>query len=166
METNQSVDYSTPMTTSLRHIALFVDDLQAAEQYYQSIFDMELVGREALLSDGLWYTLPSDKSWQDAKAAAIELGMCALRKGNFVLALFRGQAGSGQIYVLGLEMPVEEIARVRGNLPGGTFILEAGATSLAFQDPYQITWQISAPGGEFRTAGDFADRWLFQNDQG
>lgn len=154
------------MITTLQHIALFVDDLQAAEQYYQSIFDMELIGREALLSDGLWYTLPTGKSWQDTKAAGFDLIMCALRKGAFVLALFRGQAKGGQIYVLGLEMPVEEIARVRGNLPDDTLILEASATSLTFQDPYQITWQISAPGGEFCTAGDFADRWLFQNDQG
>lgn len=160
MEANQSEEYPAAMTTTLRHIALFVENLQAAEQYYQSIFDMELIGREALLHDGLWYTLPPDKSWEEAGSAGIDLGMSALRKGAFVLALFRGQAKGGQIYVLGLQMPVEEIARARTSLPEGTFILEASGTSLTFQDPYQITWQISAPGGEFRTAGDFANRWL------
>ncbi len=40
--------------TTLRHIALLVPDLRAAEQYYQAVFEMEVIGREALLKDGLW----------------------------------------------------------------------------------------------------------------
>jgi len=153
-------EHATTMMVSVRHIALMVPDLQAAEQYYQTVFEMELIGREALLKDDLWYTLPFDKSWEDAKAAAIDLGMSALRKGAFVLALFRGEAAGGQIYVLGLGMPAEQIARVRVRLPKDTEIMEEGPTHLEFRDPYQIIWQISTPGGEFRTAGDFADRWL------
>ena len=27
---------------------------------------MELIGSEALLNEGLWYTLPFDKSWENA----------------------------------------------------------------------------------------------------
>ena len=58
--------------STLRHIALLVLDLRAAEQYYQAVFEMEVIGREALLKDVLWYTLPFDKGWDDAEAAAIE----------------------------------------------------------------------------------------------
>jgi catechol 2,3-dioxygenase-like lactoylglutathione lyase family enzyme len=65
------------MNASVRHLALSVSDLQAAEQYYQAIFEME-----------------------------------------------------------------------------------EGPGSLTFRDPYQITWQISVPGSKFRSAGNFADRWL------
>jgi catechol 2,3-dioxygenase-like lactoylglutathione lyase family enzyme len=148
------------MKTFIRHLALFVPDLQKAEGYYRSIFEMELVGREAMLEDGLWYSLPFDKGWEDAREAGIELGMCGLRKGSVVLALFRGQAAGGQVYVIGLEMPVEQIARVRERLPQDTLVMEAGPGSLTFLDPYQITWQISQPGGEFRTAGEYAGRWL------
>ena len=54
----------------IRHIALFVPDLRQAEAFFQSLFDMELLGREAELEDGLWYTLPFDKGWEDAQAAA------------------------------------------------------------------------------------------------
>ena len=68
------------MNSSLRHIALFVPDLRTAEHCYQSIFDMELIGREAELADGLWYSLPFDKDWDEAEAAGIELGMVGLRK--------------------------------------------------------------------------------------
>jgi catechol 2,3-dioxygenase-like lactoylglutathione lyase family enzyme len=148
------------MITTLRHIAIQVGDLQAAELFYRTVFEMELTGREALLNDGLWYTLPFDKGWEDAKAAGIELGMCALRYGSFVLALFCGEAVTGQVYAIGLGMPTQEIAGVRGRLPKTALVLEEGPESLTFLDPYQINWQISGLEVEFRTAGDFANRWL------
>jgi catechol 2,3-dioxygenase-like lactoylglutathione lyase family enzyme len=148
------------MKSSVRHIALFVPDLRSAERYYQSIFDTELIGREAELADGQWYTLPFDKGWDEAEAAGIKLGMVALRKDEFGLALFRGDAPLGQVYVIGLRMPVEEIARVRDRLPEDTQILEDKPNYLEFRDLYQITWQIMFPGSEFRTSGVFANRWL------
>ena len=83
------------MSVSLRHIALVVPDLKAAEANYQPLFEMQLIGREAQLGDGLWYTLPFDKNWEDAEAAGIESGMLALRSGAFVLALFQGEAPLG-----------------------------------------------------------------------
>lgn len=148
------------MTISLRFIALVVSDLQAAEQFYKGVFEMEIIGREAMLDDGLWYTLPLDKGWKDAETADIELGMLALRKGNFVLVLFKGEAVEKQVYAVGLAMPAEEIVRVRTRLAEDAEVMEEGLTHLSFRDTYQINWQISVPGGEFRTAGDFADRWL------
>jgi catechol 2,3-dioxygenase-like lactoylglutathione lyase family enzyme len=148
------------MNCSLRHIALFVPDLLTAEQHYQSIFDMELIGREAELEGGLWYTLPFDKGWDDAEEAGIKLDMLALRKDEFGLALFRGDAPAGQVNVIGLRMPLEEIARVRARLPGNTQVLEDEPDYLEFRDPYQITWQIMLPESKFSTAGIFANRWL------
>jgi hypothetical protein len=148
------------METSLKLIAWFVADLRAAEGYYQSVFDMTLIGREAELADGLWYTLPLDKGWTEAEAAGVELGMLALRKDDFVLALFKGDALPGQISVIGLAMPMAEIARVRARLPQATPVSAYAPDRLEFRDPYQIAWQISLPGDPFRTAGDFAGRWL------
>jgi catechol 2,3-dioxygenase-like lactoylglutathione lyase family enzyme len=148
------------MNCSLRHIALFVPDLRTAERYYQSIFDMELIGREAELADGLWYTLPFDKGWDEADAAGIKLDMLVLRKDEFALALFRGDAPPGQVNVIGLRMPMEEIARVRARLPKDTQVLEDAPDYLEFRDPYQIIWQIMLPESKFSTAGDIANRWL------
>lgn len=139
---------------------MFVPDLRAAERYYQSVFDMELIGREAELADGLWYTLPFDKGWDEAEAAGIELGMLALRKDEFGLALFRGDAPPGQVYVIGLKMSMDEIARIRARLPEEAQVSEDAPDYLEFRDPYQITWQILLPESKFRTAGDFANRWL------
>ena len=146
--------------SSISFIALFVADLRGAEHYYRTVFDMALIGREAEQPDGLWYTLPGDKTWDDAEAAGIELGMLALRKDEFVLALFKGAAPMGQVNVIGLSMPKAEIAGVRARLPNGTLVNETAPDRVEFQDPYRITWQISLPGTKFRTAGDFAGRWL------
>jgi catechol 2,3-dioxygenase-like lactoylglutathione lyase family enzyme len=146
--------------TSLRHIALIVQNLRSAEHYYQSVFDMALIGREAELADSLWYTLPFDKGWDEAEAAGIELGMLLLRKDRFVLALFRGDAAPGQVNVIGLAMPMDEIAMVRARLPQAAQVSEDAPDYLEFRDPYQITWQITLPESEARTSGDFANRWL------
>ena len=153
--TNQS-----GLDMAVRHIAIFMPDVPNAEEYYQKIFGMGLVGREVLQKDGLWYSLPFDKNWQDAKAAGINPGMSALRRGSFVLALFQGQVTGGQVYVVGLEIPGDEIARVRARLPEGTIVMEAGEASLTFLVPFQITWQVSAPGSKFQTAGEYAGLWL------
>jgi catechol 2,3-dioxygenase-like lactoylglutathione lyase family enzyme len=148
------------MAGTLRHIALFVPDLRQAEAYYQSLFEMELVGREAELEDGLWYTLPLDRGWDDTQAAGIELGMLALRKGEIVLALFAGDAPPGQVYAIGLTLPVEEIAKIRSRLPANAEMGAYEGNHLVFRDPYQIIWQISVPGTPFQTTGDNAGRWL------
>jgi catechol 2,3-dioxygenase-like lactoylglutathione lyase family enzyme len=148
------------MSTYVKHIALVVPNLREAETFYQSVFDMELIGREAARDDGLWATLPFDKGWDEAEAAEIELSMVGLRKGEFVLALFRGEAALGQVYVIGLAMPAEEIAGVRARLPEGMPARGGSPDHLEFRDPWQITWQISLPGTTFRTTGDWANRWL------
>lgn len=138
------------MDSSLKFIALVVPDLRAAEEYYRSVFDMQLIGREAQLEDGLWYTRPFDKGWDDAKSAGIELD---------VLALFSGDALQGQVFAIGLTLPPKETAGVRSRLPAGTVVDTDEPERLEFRDPYHITWQIS-PGDAFRTAGDFANRWI------
>ena len=146
------------MRSALKFIALVVSDLRAAEAYYRTVFDMELIGREALLADGLWYTLPFDKDWDDAQAAGVALGMLALRRGGFALALFAGEASPGQVFAVGLAMSPEEVANVRSHLPDDTPAHGEG-TRLEFRDPYGILWQIST-GDTFQTAGTWAGRWI------
>ncbi len=50
-----------------RHLAVFVSDLRRAEQYYQDLFKMELIGREAEGEDGETYALPRNKGWKRLK---------------------------------------------------------------------------------------------------
>jgi catechol 2,3-dioxygenase-like lactoylglutathione lyase family enzyme len=148
------------MESYLRHIALVVPDLREAEVYYQSLFQMELIGREAELDDGQWYTLPADKGWDEAEAAGIELDMLALRKGGIVLALFSGPQPSGQVYAIGLAMPDVQVAEVKNQLPPEAEVLLDHPEQFNFRDRYGISWQLVPPGAEFLMNGDAAGRWL------
>lgn len=145
---------------AIRHIGLVVPDPEAAEGYYRMLFEMELVGREAELEDGLWYCLPFDKTWEDARAAGIELGMTALRKGDLVLALFQGDAPQGQLFAVGLRATEAEIAGIRARLSGDAVLEADRPGALAFTDRYRILWQIGSPESTFSTSGEFAGRWI------
>jgi catechol 2,3-dioxygenase-like lactoylglutathione lyase family enzyme len=148
------------MLTEIRHFAILVPDLQEAETYYQQLFDMKLIGRESLLPDGNWYSLPLDKSWEDAAQAGFAVGMLALQRGALTLALFPGDPQPGQLYIVGLNMPVEEIRAVRGRLALDTEIWQDEPEALTFRDRYQIVWQIYPLGTEFQTSGHSQGRWL------
>ena len=148
------------MVSELRHIAISVSDLNAAEGYYKQLFNMKLIGREAELGDGLWYTLPMDKGWNDAQAAGIELGMVALKRGALVLALFPGNPQPGQLYIVGLNMDLKEIAEVRERMPEDAEVWEDYSDSLTFRDRYAIIWQIYPTGTIFSTNGESQGRWL------
>jgi catechol 2,3-dioxygenase-like lactoylglutathione lyase family enzyme len=148
------------MVCEFRHIAIKVDNLEEAEHYYQEIFNMQLIGREAEAEDGLWYTLPPGKGWEDARRGGIELDMVALKRDAFVLALFPGKTQPGQLYILGLTMDMEEIGGVRGRLSKDVLIIEDEPDALSFQDRFGIIWQIYLPGDDFSTNGDAHGRWL------
>ena len=143
------------------HIAITVPDLEQAEAYYRALFDMEVVTREELGLDGD-RQLPWDKDWSDARHAGIELYMVALRRGGFVLALFDegsqfirelGQPHYRPLFI-GLDMPADEILRVRARLAGEDWEEESGG----FRDRYGVGWQLGA--GTFSGTGDRTGRWL------
>jgi catechol 2,3-dioxygenase-like lactoylglutathione lyase family enzyme len=148
------------MVSYFRHIALVVPDLQEAESYYQNLFEMELIGREVQLDDGLWYTLPYELGWQDAEAAGITLNMLALRKGDAVLALFPGSQPPGQVFSIGLAMPWEEVEQVKDRLPADIEVLLDRSDQFHFKDRYGISWQLVPPGTGFFMNGDTSGRWL------
>lgn len=148
------------MSSYLRHIALVVPDMKEAEEYYQSLFGMDLIGREAELEDGQWYTLPADKEWEDAEAAGVELGMLALKKGDIVLALFPGPEPPGQVFAIGLAMPGEQVEQVKRRLPPEAEVILDHPQQFNFRDRYGISWQLVPPGEPFLMNGDSSGRWL------
>jgi catechol 2,3-dioxygenase-like lactoylglutathione lyase family enzyme len=148
------------LSSYLRHIAMVVPDLREAEEYYRTLFGMELIGREAELEDGQWYTLPRNKDWDDAESAGIEIGMLALRTGDIVLAFFPGPESPGQVYAIGLAMDRQQVAGVRNRLPAEAEVLMDHPEQFNFRDRYGISWQLVPPGQEFLMNGDASGRWL------
>jgi hypothetical protein len=120
---------------------------------------MELIGREIEMEDGLRYTLPFNKEWEDVKAAGLVLDMTALKKTGFVLALFRGTKPPGQVFAVGLSTSRKDIKAIHDKLQTDIKIEVFQPDRLEFIDPYHITWQIAVK-PTFRTSGDFANRWI------
>ncbi len=142
-----------------RHLAVFVSDLRRAEQYYQDLFRMELIGREAEGEDGETYALPPNRGWEEAEEAGIQLSLVALRRDEVILALFRGQAGHDQVYAVGLVMDKADMAEVRARFGRDASLAADEQAYLEFVDPFGLRWQISTD-RRFRTAGEIAGRWL------
>jgi catechol 2,3-dioxygenase-like lactoylglutathione lyase family enzyme len=146
----------------LRHLAIHVPDLRSAEAYYLEIFDLAVTVREGARArggPGDWAQLPPDKGWAHADAAGIEIGMIALARDEFVLALFPGQPSPGQVFAVGVVMSEMGIADVASRIPDDTLVLASEPTWLEFIDRHQLHWQLT-PSTRFVGAGDSADRWL------
>jgi catechol 2,3-dioxygenase-like lactoylglutathione lyase family enzyme len=146
-----------------KHVALHVADLQDAEEFYQRVFDLDVVTREALTSgsltdDELWAQLPHTASWNDARRAGLEIRMVGLRRGDLLLALFPGNPRPGTVFLIAITASAEEVALVRGRLPADTPVEVDHVDALTFIDPFGFRWQLCGPG--FIGPGDAHDRWL------
>lgn len=142
-----------------KHVALRVPDLREAEGHYRAIFGADLVGREALLEDGRWYSAPPDRGWEEIEAAGIDIGWVGLRRDELVIALLRGEPDPGRcLYCIGVTISPQEVREIHDRLPDSVTVEVASEHSLTFVDRYGFRWQGFGPG--FRTAGDARGDWL------
>jgi len=128
------------------HIALIVTPLRQAEEFYRTLFALEVAFREAETADG-WYTLPTAAGWDDAQAAGVSLGLCSLHRDAFTLAL-----------------EAEELARLRVVAPTlGCQVVQDGQAILVFDDPYGVRWEMTTSSYEDPrrlSTGARMGRWL------
>ena len=77
---------------AVTHIALIVSPLRQAEEFYRTLFALEVAFREAEITAG-WYTLPSDA---------------------FTLALEAGASSAGgRLSHIGVQVDTEDLARLK-----------------------------------------------------
>jgi len=126
------------------HIALIVTPLRQAEEFYRTLFALEVAFREAETADG-WYTLPPHASWDDAEAAGISLGLCSLHRDAFTLALEAGSSsGGGRLSHIGVQVDAEELSRLRVVASTlGCQVVQDGQAILVFDDPYGVRWEMT-----------------------
>lgn len=74
------------MVPVITHVALRVANLREAEDFYTTLFDLDVAFREAKTDEG-WKTLPQDTGWTDAETAGIDLGLSMLYRGQLAIAL-------------------------------------------------------------------------------
>lgn len=147
-----------------RHVALFVGgDLRRAESYYSRLFDMAVAVREGPLSGADpagddWGQLPTDRSWEDADAAGVDIGMVALQREDVVLALFAAEPTGAQCYAIGLVLEPDGIEEIADRLTEEA-VESREEGWLAFVDRYGMRWQLSAT-APFLGSGVARGRWL------
>jgi catechol 2,3-dioxygenase-like lactoylglutathione lyase family enzyme len=141
-----------------KYIALFVPDLRAAESHYRDLFAMELLFREGRLGES-WGTLPAGKDWDDADRARVTLKMVALRRGEFVLALFQGDPRPGTVLEICFGLSDEEIDELTANLPEGVSLVGEEGT-LKLDDAFGYRWTLEALEVPFVSYGERLGHWL------
>ncbi len=130
-------------TYGVTHIALRVTNLRAAEAFYCTLFDLAVAWREAETADG-WKTLPLDKSWDDAHAANIQLGLVMLHRSGFALVLEAVDevTDAGQLSHIGVQVGAGELDRLRHAASRlGCHMIHDQPTTLVFDDPYGVRWE-------------------------
>jgi len=146
------------------HIALIVTPLRQAEEFYRTLFALDVAFREAEAADG-WYTLPSDASWDDAEAAGISLGLCSLHRDGFTLALEDGVSSEGgRLSHVGLQVDAHDLERLRTVAPSlGCQVVQGGPSILVFDDLYGVRWEVTTIAYDDPrrlSTGARAGRWL------
>src|SRR5262245_24638593 len=118
------------------HIALRATPLRQAEEFYQTLFALDVAFREAEIADD-WDTLPPDASWDEAEAAGISLGLCLLHRDAFTLALEQGvSSDGGQLSHVGVRVDAQDLERLRSVAPAlGCQVVQHSPTILVFDDP-------------------------------
>src|SRR5436189_5554072 len=115
------------------HIALIVTPLRQAEEFYRTLFALDIAFREAEAVDG-WYTWPSDAGWDDAEAAGISLGLCSLHRDAVTLALEASSSSGGErLSHIGVQVDAQDLSRLRTVAPTlGCQIVQDGQAILVF----------------------------------
>jgi hypothetical protein len=121
---------------------------------------MDLLFREGRLAGDDWATLPLDKGWEDAEAPGIELGMVALRRDEFVLALFQGTPQPGTVHEVCFGLEADEIDAVWARLPKDGAPPKHRRGFLQFDDALGFRWTLHEHHVPFRSSGEIAGRWL------
>jgi catechol 2,3-dioxygenase-like lactoylglutathione lyase family enzyme len=142
-----------------RYLALYVSELEAAESFYRDVFGLELLFREHE-GDGSWATLRPELDWAEARERGLGIDMVALRRDGFVLALFRGDPAPDTVYEICVEVPAEEVQRVRERLPAEATVTDDEPHSMRFVDAFGFRWAVHAPHLPFRSSGETAGRWI------
>jgi hypothetical protein len=146
-------------------VALRVEDLRAAEEYYRGLFSLDVAFREAETPDG-WRTLPGGAGWDDAERAGIELGLVQLYRDGVRLALEAVDAapGEGRLSHVGLFIDDDERLRLRSAArAAGCQIAVDDERALIFDDRFGVRWELNTfpyDDPPRLSAGAREDRWL------
>jgi catechol 2,3-dioxygenase-like lactoylglutathione lyase family enzyme len=134
---------------AVNHVAIRVLDLAKAERFYTEFFGMELAGRSRRGPGGTLVPLNGDYRWEEAQASGTEADVSTLRNGPLTLAVQRVGQGvrldsDSVLDHVSVAVDATTFATIKGEvLMRGFPTLAAAATSIAFRDPFGLTWEVT-----------------------
>ncbi len=130
----------------LHHLVLLVDSVPEDEQFYQELFDMEILFREGSLNDEPG-TVPDHMGWEEAISAGIEPYMAFLRRDDFTLAVAESTQDISEkrldhIALAVSESDAESVAERAVEL--GCSVSRRNAPHQLFvEDSHDIEWELN-----------------------
>ena len=151
---------------SVTHIALQVPSVKGAEEFYRTLFGMDVSFRESETPDG-WATLPAGADWQKAEAAGLEPGLSLLQREAVALALeSHPGAAAAALSHIGLEVTPQELKEVRERAAVlHCRIIGEREDLLVLLDPFGVQWELTTS-SRLVSSGERYGRWIAIKRQG
>jgi hypothetical protein len=153
MESPASTEAASPVFSiqSINYVLIQVNDLQKAEEFYQSFFNMQLMGRMRRGPDGTQIPLPAGYTWERALQTGELAETAYLTNGPLSLAVERvglaSRLGPGPLELVSLGVDARTFATVKSQVMMRPFtILHSGVASFVFRDPFMVNWEIAVIG--------------------
>jgi hypothetical protein len=86
--------------------------------------------------------------------------MVALKRDEFVLALFEGSPRGGTLYEICVTVEEAEVEATRARLPENVPAEESVPGRLRFVDPFGFRWAVRDRDLPFRSSGAIGERWV------
>jgi catechol 2,3-dioxygenase-like lactoylglutathione lyase family enzyme len=141
----------------LHHLVLPVNSVPDGEQFYQDLFDMEVLFREGTLNDNRG-TVPKNVSWEDAISTDVTPYRSVLRRDDFVLAVAETTtdsfAGRFDQIALAVDRSDAESVADRASAVGCSVSRQNASQQIFIEDPYDIKWELNVTSRQPRRTFD------------
>lgn len=130
----------------LHHVVLLVDDVPDGESYYQELFDLDVLFREASLA-GEPGTVPDHVTWTEAIDEGVTPLMSFLGRDEFFMAVAgaNGQEGTGRLEQIALAVDDEAFERITERAESlGCEVEENAPHHRIFVDRNDVEWELNA----------------------
>jgi catechol 2,3-dioxygenase-like lactoylglutathione lyase family enzyme len=128
----------------LDHIALTVESLRQAENFYTRLFGLKVLFREGVTGDG-WKRCPEDWAWEQALMDGLHPERSCLGCGDLRLMLLMRSSEytpEGRIDYVCLQLHPEESCRLIQKAKQMGCEIEKTPNDTSILDPYGVRWRL------------------------
>lgn len=142
-----SVAEHTLQFQAVDHIALRINDIRRAEEFYHEFLEMDVVSRARRAGNG-WEVMPDDFDWIDGLRTGYYPELVLLRNGPIGLYLINVGPGTvmnePRLAHVGIRVSSQTMATLRGIVLIRSYpVIEDNLHGFRFRDPFGMTWHLT-----------------------